>query len=192
MIVSHEREKLIHAIIFFCQNTKHCHTLKLFKLLNLLDLEHYRQVGRTVTGLKYYAWKQGPVPAALWNEISKKPADDLRQAISIATKRDAVTNQVDRRDLRPKIALNRKLFTRREIGIMNRLSLLFDTSRGEDMSELSHMKGLPWLKVWAGGAGEGREIPIELALGSAPLMDDAATIGADELAYRKELLQGLR
>ena len=48
MIVTREREKLLNAMVFFCQKTKHCHTLKLFKLLNFLDFEHYRQAGRTV------------------------------------------------------------------------------------------------------------------------------------------------
>jgi uncharacterized phage-associated protein len=191
MIVSRDREKLIHAIIFFCRQTKHCHTLKLFKLLNLLDMEHFRQTGRTVTGLQYFAWPQGPVPAALWNEISKTPQADLRQAISITTRKDLMTSQVERRDIKPKIKFNKNLFTPRELGIMHRIELLFDTARGEDMSELSHMKGLPWEKVWANGAGERREIPDELALGVEPLMSSATTIDRDELAYRKELLKGL-
>lgn len=191
MIVSRDREKLIHAMVFFCRHTKHCHTLKLFKLLNLLDLEHFRQTGRTVTGLKYYAWQQGPVPASLWDEISNNSANDLRQALIITTRRDGVTRQVERRDLKPRIEVNRKLFTKRELEIMRRLALFFDDARGEDMSELTHMKGLPWRKVWNEGKGKGREIPPELALECDPLVREAPTITADELAYRKELLKGL-
>src|SRR5258708_1136939 len=141
MIVSRDREKLIHAMVFFCRHTKHCHTLKLFKLLNLLDSEHFRQTGRTVTGLKYYAWQQGPVPSELWNELDKGPSEDLRHALTVTTRRDSVTRSVDRRDLKPKIEVNRKLFSRRELDIMRKLALFFDDARGEDMSELSHMKG---------------------------------------------------
>lgn len=51
MIVTREREKLLAAMVYFCHKTKHCHTLKLFKLLNLLDFEHYRQTGRSVRGV---------------------------------------------------------------------------------------------------------------------------------------------
>jgi uncharacterized phage-associated protein len=191
MIVSREREKLIQAIVFFCLHTKHCHILKLFKLLNLLDSEHFRQTGRTVTGERYFAWPHGPVPEALWDEITKHPGEDLQGAIAISTRRNAATNQVERRDLRPKVKFNPELFTRRELNIMRRLELLFDTARGEDMSELSHMRGLPWREVWAEGKGKGKEIPIELALKSEPLVRDAPTIDAEELAYREELRKDL-
>jgi len=191
MIVSRDREKLIQAIIFFCKHTKNCRTLKLFKLLNLLDQEHFRQTGRTVTGLNYSAWKQGPVPPSLWREISKTPGDDLSKAITIRSGRDLQTNNVNWRSLTPKVPFNQKLFTKREISIMNRLSQLFDDSLSDDMSELSHMKGLPWRKVWANGAGDGKDIPHELSLKAAPLMEDE-TISENELTYRRELFAGLR
>ena len=51
MFVSRQREKLLNAIVFFVTRTKNCNTIKLFKLLNFLDFEHYRQTGESVTGL---------------------------------------------------------------------------------------------------------------------------------------------
>src|ERR1700730_10448814 len=98
MIVSREREKLINAIIYFVRSTKHCHTLKLFKLLNFLDFEHYRQTGQTVTGLTYAAFPHGPVPPSLFDEISRGGEKDLRDAIVIRPYRDQITNEVLRRD----------------------------------------------------------------------------------------------
>ena len=59
MLIDHHREKLINAIIFFLQNTKYCGKTKLFKLLYLLDFMHFRATGRSVTGMKYYAWGHG-------------------------------------------------------------------------------------------------------------------------------------
>ena len=79
MFVTHKREKLINAIIYFVRNTKHCHKLKLFKLLSFLDFEHYRQTGRSVTGLHYDAWPKGPVPSHLDEEL-EKPGSDLATA----------------------------------------------------------------------------------------------------------------
>jgi len=72
MLVSQARQKLIHAVVFFASNTKYCGKVKLFKLLYLLDFGHFRQTGRSVTGLDYLAWKFGPVPLALaqeWDQL---------------------------------------------------------------------------------------------------------------------------
>lgn len=38
MLITHEREKLINAILFFAEHTAHFGKTKLFKLLYLLDL----------------------------------------------------------------------------------------------------------------------------------------------------------
>ena len=68
MIVTHYREKLIQAIVYLSDNTRHCGKIKLFKLLYLLDFEHFRQTGHSVTGMEYRAWKMGPVPIELVQE----------------------------------------------------------------------------------------------------------------------------
>ncbi|EQD27720.1 hypothetical protein B2A_15132, partial [mine drainage metagenome] len=81
MLITHEREKLLNAMVFFVSKTKHCGVTKLFKLLNFLDFEHYKQTGRSVTGLDYFAWDYGPVPTALFFEIKDKPKDDLNSFV---------------------------------------------------------------------------------------------------------------
>src|SRR6218665_889637 len=98
MIVSREREKLIQAIVFFAQKTKHPHTMKLFKLLNFLDFEHFRQTGRSVTVLDYAAWDMGPVPPKLWKELSDGPGKDFLDAIALIVEKDSVTGKILRRD----------------------------------------------------------------------------------------------
>jgi uncharacterized phage-associated protein len=80
VIITHEREKLIQAINFFARNTRKCGKTKLFKLLYFLDFEHFKLTGRSVTGLSYNAWKMGPVPVALFNEI-EQPGDDLAKVV---------------------------------------------------------------------------------------------------------------
>ena len=50
------RNRLVNAIVFFADNTKFCGKIKLFKLLYLLDFEHFRQTGKSVTGGDYQAW----------------------------------------------------------------------------------------------------------------------------------------
>src|SRR5258708_26258226 len=88
MIINNDRKKLIAAIMYFAKNTNKCGKTKLFKLLYFLDFEHFRQAGRSVTGLSYYAWKMGPVPVALMDEMSV-PEPDLAERVrfqSIPTK----------------------------------------------------------------------------------------------------------
>jgi len=60
---------------------------KLFKLLYLLDFHHFRETGRSVTGLEYRAWKHGPVPfddshftkreLRLMQELAERHRDDM-------------------------------------------------------------------------------------------------------------------
>ena len=82
MLISHNREKLINAAIYFADNTQHCGKIKLIKLLYLLDFEHYRQTGIPVTGLEYRAMKMGPVPMALFEEWEALEPD-FAEAIAI-------------------------------------------------------------------------------------------------------------
>ena len=68
MLISRNRQKIINAIVYFAANTQNCGKVKLFKLLYLLDFAHFRETGRSVTGLDYHAWKMGPVPFDLMQE----------------------------------------------------------------------------------------------------------------------------
>ena len=60
MLVSHSRDKLINAILYFAEHTRGLGNIKLFKPLYPLDFEHFRQTARPVTGMEYRAWKMGP------------------------------------------------------------------------------------------------------------------------------------
>jgi len=87
MLISRDREKLVNAIVFFAGNTRYCGKTKLFKLLYLLDFHHFRETGRSVTGLEYRAWKHGPVPfddshftkreLRLMQELAERHRDDM-------------------------------------------------------------------------------------------------------------------
>jgi uncharacterized phage-associated protein len=86
MLVSRSRDKLINAILYFAERTRGLGKIKLFKLLYLLDFEHFRQTGSPVTGMEYRAWKMSPAPAALvqiWDDLDAdlavRYADDLSE-----------------------------------------------------------------------------------------------------------------
>lgn len=215
MFVSHEREKLVHAIIYFVKNTKTCHKLKLFKLLNFLDFEHFRQTGRTVTGLRYEAWWMGPVPSELDREF-ESPRPDLAAAIAVfkapppGPLERTIDDYVDPREqeapsgppqherherynFKTKKRFDAKYFTKRQMRIMKILSEIFRDAPGVDMTEVSHRAQFPWRQIY-GQKGEGnhQSIPYELAFSSEAFVKDVPTIEPEEFEYRQEALREVR
>jgi uncharacterized phage-associated protein len=174
--ISHEREKLINAIVYFLRETNHCHTLKLFKLLNFADFEHFRQTGRTIFGLEYHALPKGPVPTRLFDEIKRGGSADLQAAINLC-------------DLKPRVEFDKSWFTKRELKVLNRIAEFFRDLKANDMSEFSNENKKPWTSVYQNGKGKNQLIPPDLVFQGAPLMHEVPRIASEELEYRRELLR---
>lgn len=164
MIVTHHREKLIQAIVYFACHTQHCGKTKLFKLLYLLDFEHFRQTGRSVTGQDYFAWKMGPVPVAVdeeWNELES----DLASAIRIEP--EAQYDHV-RQKVVPKIAFDDSYFSKRELRLMEQIAASHKAQWAKDMVDVTHAENGAWDKVWNRGAGYNQRIEYALSLDGDP------------------------
>lgn len=158
MLVEHYREKLINAILYFLRNTKSCGKTKLLKLLYFLDFMHFRETGKSVTGLEYYAWDFGPVPIELYSELGN-PAPDLNDAIFLPPEiggREFV-------DLRAKKPINPKFFTKRELRILEEVAYIFKTAKAEEIVEASHLPTHPWDRT-VRTKGYGGKIDYMLAL----------------------------
>jgi uncharacterized phage-associated protein len=189
MFVSRDREKLLNAIIYFLRETNHCHTLKLFKLLNFADFEHFRQTGRTITGLDYRALPKGPVPTKLLTELKSGGKKDLKEAINLFEVKDEITDALLRRDLKARGQFDKKWFTPRELKVLTRIAELFRDLPADDMTKFSHENKKPWATVYADSKGEGQLIPPELIFEAEALMKEVPSINPEELEYRKELLR---
>lgn len=160
MLVSHEREKLINAIIYFAQNTKHLGKIKLFKLLYLLDFEHYRSTGRSVTGLKYHAWQYGPVPVALaqeWEDLQP----DMAAAVSIQPEK--IIDYV-RETVVSDVPFDDSHFTKREMRIMAGIAGKYRDELSHKMIDVTHAENGAWATVWRSGAGFDQPIDYTLAV----------------------------
>jgi uncharacterized phage-associated protein len=160
MLISRNREKLINAVVYFASNTRHCGKVKLFKLLYLLDFTHFRETGRSVTGLDYRAWKMGPVPLELmqeWEELES----DMAYAIDIVPEKviDFIRELVV-----PKVAFDDSLFSRRELRLMHDLSTQFVDELTKPLIGFTHEDRGPWDKIWDGGKGNNERIPYALAV----------------------------
>lgn len=161
MIVNYHKEKAFNAITYFLHNTVLCNKKKLYKLLFLLDFEHFEQIGRNVTGFDYFAWKMGPVPTELHEAIESE--DEL------LLEWFGVNEQIDKRG-RPTITLeskqdfNERYFTRRELRILESLSERFELMNGDEMEAFTHREGTPWYRVWVEEKKRQNRIPYEYAL----------------------------
>lgn len=180
MLIKREREKLLNSIIYFAQHTDCCGKTKLFKLLHLLDFEHFRQTGRSVTGLDYYAWKMGPVPVRLDEEFDI-PGDDFEESV------DIVPEQI--RDHRmykivPKKEFDPAYFSKRELRLLDQISSEFHSCNARKMVDVTHREDAPWTKIWRDGEGYNELIPYEEALD-----DDNREFILEEAKEHKEIVE---
>ncbi len=142
MLITHEREKLADAIIFFAKKTKYCGLIKLFKLLYYLDFIHFRETGRSVTGLDYVVWKRGPAPAHLWAEIKNGLGEDLAKAVTFQGPDPDETRSLTK--ILPRREFDGRYLTRREKRILEELAFLFLEAKADAMIEVTHFRGAPW------------------------------------------------
>ncbi|MHB8790200.1 MAG: Panacea domain-containing protein [Desulfobulbaceae bacterium] len=157
MIITHHKEKLINAAIYFAKNTKYCGKIKLMKLLYFLDFLHFRETGRNVTGQKYFAWEHGPVPVDFYKDLSKdKLPEKLSSSLRI-TKIDTFHKIV------PIIKFDKKYFSERELRIMSMLAEGFKDLKAQEMIDGTHMANKPWGKTLH-EKGEMAEIDYMLAV----------------------------
>jgi uncharacterized phage-associated protein len=160
MIVSHEREKLINAVVFFAGETRYCGKIKLIKLLYLLDFEHFRQTGRSVTRMEYRAWRMGPVPLVLYQEWEEF-GSDFAAAIDIVPEK--VIDHT-RETVKPKVAFDASHFSKRELRLMQDLVQRFYDDMSRPMVNVTHAEQGPWDAIWDGGRGNDARIPYRLAV----------------------------
>ncbi len=157
ILIDNTKDKMIHAMIYFVKNTKHCYKVKLFKLLYLLDFEHFRQTGRSVTGLNYEAWDMGPVPKYLYEmidthqmreqiEMTENNNLDLSKVFSIDTVK--INKDMIRTEFKPRVSFNEKLFSIREVRIIKEIANSYKEKKSKDMTEITHNKQGLWYKTY--------------------------------------------
>jgi len=139
MIVTHHREKLINAIIYFASHSKYCGKTKLLKLLYFLDFSHFKQTGKSVTGLDYFAWEMGPVPKDLFEELTD--------------------------NMKPKKKFDSQYFSKKEMKLLEDLAFIFEDAKADTMVESTHLKNEPWDRTLE-KKGEFKKIDYMLAIDS--------------------------
>jgi len=160
LLKNYDREKLIQSILYFAHHTRSLGKIKLFKLLFLLDFEHFRQTGRSVTGQEYRAWKMGPVPAGLVQEWDMMD-DDLVNNIKI------VPEQVFsrwRETVVPLQPFDPSHFTRRQLRLLDQLATQYKDAQSGTMIDVTHAENGAWSKVWNKKSENGDIIDYQLSI----------------------------
>jgi len=173
MIITHHREKLINAIIYFAKNTTYCGKTKLLKLLYFLDFYQFKQTGKSVTGLDYFAWKMGPVPKELFEELSGNMKPDMKAAIEDLPKEGF-------QQIRPKKKFDNQYFSKKEMKLLDDISFIFKDANADDMVEITHLKNEPWERTLK-EKGEFQKIDYMLAVDS-----EIASMSYEEAKERME------
>lgn len=139
MIITHSREKLINAVLYFSQKTKFCGKTKLMKLLYFLDFMHFKETGKSVTDLNYFAWEQGPVPKTFFEEISESPRKDLKSLVTIKDTGD-FQHISPQKGKKPDL----DFFSPRELKLLKDISFIFRDVQAKEISDISHLPNEPW------------------------------------------------
>jgi len=174
MIIANHRQKLINAIIYFAKNTKYCGKTKLLKLLYFLDFTHFKQTGKSVTGQDYFAWRMGPVPKDLFEELSGNMKSDMKAAIK------ELPVDKEFQQINPEKQFNADFFSKKEMKLLENISFVFKDAKADLMIESTHLKNEPWDKTLK-EKGEFHKIDYMLAVDS-----DIASLPVDEAMERME------
>jgi uncharacterized phage-associated protein len=164
------QEKLIHAATYFLKKTKYCGKTKLCKLLYYLDFMHFRETGRSVTGLIYQAWKFGPYPPDFGGSLDTSAETGFPLV--------AVKSETGFTEIKSKVTFDPDWFSPREMKLLGKVAEIFQEAKAEHIVEASHLPNHPW-DITRKDKGDLAEIDYMLALDS----------GSDSISLEEALEQ---
>jgi len=171
------KEKLVNSILYFIKKVKYPGKTKICKLLFHLDFIHFKETGKSVTGLDYYAWEKGPVPRSLFYKFSEDIISNEFQPYFVIVKKDKL------HEICAKQQPNMKVFSKREKRILEEVTEIYKSAKAEEMTEISHLKGKPWYTTLK-SKGEKKKIDYMLAID-----DTEKSINKEEAIARQKFIQ---
>jgi len=171
------QEKLINSILYFTKKVKYLGKTKLCKLLYNLDYTHFKETGKSVTGLDYYAWEKGPVPKSLFNKLRGDIISEEFQPYIVVIKRDKL------QEIHPRRKPDMTVFSIREQRILQEVAEIYKYTKAKDMTEISHLKGKPW-DTTLKSKGESKKIDYMLAIDNT-----TESISKEEAKTRQKFIE---
>lgn len=146
------RRRLLEAMVFFSsrRGVRNPSKMMMYKLLAELDFRHFQQTGLPVTNLEYRAYKWGPLPEKLHQEITKDdslilPAD-FAEALKVEKTEfagdDGKVYEGFKYIARRKP--NLKVFSPRQLRLLEEVATIYKTATATEASKASHEPNKPW------------------------------------------------
>jgi hypothetical protein len=157
-----QQDRLFNAVSVFA-HTRFCGTVKLFRLLYLLDVLHLQGVGATVTGETYRAYRFGPGPDHLYSMIEERYGRTRLDQV-VSSRADESIDTFGR-ILRPtQLRPVQDSFTPHQVEITNGL---FNRYREAHWAEIELTDNGAYDAAWEHGRGHGRVIDLQQAISPA-------------------------
>lgn len=140
-------------MVYFSKKVHKPTKTMMYKLLAELDFRHFKQTGIPVTNLEYEAWKWGPVPRSLNEEITDKGdvilPPDLAEALDCAkTDWETFGGKKGIEFLfKAKRQPDLSVFTPRQKRILEELAFIYSNATAMMASKASHEVDMPWTKT---------------------------------------------
>ena len=150
-----DRIKTEQVISFFAERLQPFKT-KLNKLLFYTDFAHFRNIGQSITGLRYNAIQFGPVPYnydILFGTLADTDIIDIEYAMT-------QNGEVERILPNPKSQFDASLFSSTELEVMEYIANKFKETSASDIAEISHLE-----PAWIENIDGKRIIPFSYAFG---------------------------
>jgi len=130
-----DRIKTEQVIAFFAERLQPFKT-KLNKLLFYIDFAHFRNIGQSITGLRYNAIQFGPVPHnydILFGTLADIDIIDIEYAMT-------PDGEVEKILPSPKNQFDASLFSSTELEVMEYIANKFKETSASDIAKISHLE----------------------------------------------------
>ena len=197
MEITLAQDKAFNAFVYFAEKLRPLYLTKAIKLLYLADEIAIKDSGVPVTWLNYKAWKLGPVPEDIFNQV--KYAHNLRKAgveQSPIDQINVVSTPVPLPEgivLEPAMAFNDSQFSDYEIDILDAVIKNYGSYNAEQLVEILHKEGSLWHNVVSKNnlqqQFELKNNRSDYIIELTDLLDNEFKKSAFEVAYQSYLMQ---
>ena len=166
--------KFASAVAYIAEHKAQVTKKEICKLIFFADQRHLLQYGRTITGDKYNALPQGPVPSRgldMLNEHQEAPASDIETMREFGKVRGWV--------FYPTRAADRSVFSRSDLRVMDEILAEMGKLTADQLEDLSHEEPA-WRKT-----GQAQRMDFDLFFEGHPEFEEMRSLVSIEHAETK-------